>query len=116
MYDIEPLDQSEPRYSESAQEKRNSNVNYTLWRAFEENIGFPNIEEMIGFSDSIVPQLDLESGEEGIKDSMNFYWESEYGQIKKLQTYVAEWADSINTSNTNGKYHAFSNEDKYISL
>ena len=69
-----------------------------LWSQLEENIGHPNIVQMENFSDCIVNDLDLESGNVGIRDTLDEYWRNEYGFIKKLQEYIKEWIEALDTS------------------
>lgn len=69
-----------------------------LWSQLEENIGHPDIVQMENFSDCIVNDLDLESGNVGIRDTLDEYWRNEYGFIKKLQEYIKEWIEALDTS------------------
>lgn len=98
MYNIEPMDPTEYGYSLEAQERWDKNVNHTLWSEFENEIGHPDIEEMIGFSTCILNDLDLETGNIGIEDTMNEYWQSEYGFIKNFPQYVKEWISTVDTT------------------
>lgn len=95
LYDIEPLDYTEPRYSEDAQERWNKSVNNALWSIFEEAMGHPNISSMEDFSSSILDDMDLETGNIGIQDTMDEYWRNEFGFINELQSLVEKWISQI---------------------
>lgn len=94
MYNIEPLDDTEPWYTEEAQKKWKESVLKDLWKTFEEEIGHPNVDEMYDTALSLVDGMP----EEGIKDTLDSYWRSEYGFSKELQKYVLEWLMTIDTS------------------
>jgi len=95
LYNIQPLDDTEPYYSEKAQKRWEEAVHRVLWSSFEENLGDPDDTSMLGFSQDIVSQLDLEGGNVGIEDTMNVYWREQYGFIVDLQKYVENWASTI---------------------
>lgn len=40
---------------------------------------------------------------EGIIDTMNVYWREQYGFVDKLQKYVLEWLQTIDTSQASVK-------------
>ena len=92
-YNIQPLDDSEPWYTEEAQERWNKSVNYNLWSVFEHHIGNPNTTEMIEMSESVTERMP----KIGIRDHMDYYWKNEFGGIKKLHSYVKDWIETINT-------------------
>ena len=46
MYHIQPLDDTEPWYSEAAHERWKKSVLKDLWQAFEEEIGNPDVDGM----------------------------------------------------------------------
>ena len=98
LYGFKPLDDTEYGYSEELQERWNAAVSHELWSKFEEQMAMPDIQSMLSFSESVVSDLDLESGNIGIKDTMDYYWEHEYGFVKELQTYVKEWISQIDLS------------------
>ena len=98
IYNIEPLDDSEPWYTEEMQKRWNKSVDHVLWSTFEEKMGTPNIQSMLDLSESIISGMDSEMIECGIKDTMDVFWREEYGYIKKLQKYVKEWVEEIDLS------------------
>lgn len=98
LYGFRPLDDTEYGYSEELQKRWNTAVSHELWSKFEEKMAMPDIQSMLSFSESVVGGLDLESGNIGIKDTMDYYWEHEYGFVKELQAYVKEWISQIDLS------------------
>jgi len=46
MYHIQPLDDTEPWYTEEAQKKWDDRVYKDLWKKFEEDMGNPDVEGM----------------------------------------------------------------------
>ena len=94
MYHIQPLDDTEPWYTEEAQKRWNDWVLKDLWKAFEEGIGHPDVEGMHDTAFSLVDGMP----EEGVKDTLDAYWRDEYGFSKKLQDYVLEWLTTVDTS------------------
>lgn len=61
---------------------------------FEEKIGHPDVEGMYDSAYSMVDTMPME----GIIDTMNVYWREQYGFVDKLQKYVLEWLQTIDTS------------------
>lgn len=98
MYNIQRLDTSEYGYTIEAQKRWEDSVYDTLWSSLERFMGFPNVHDMLDKSTSVLENLDLEGGNDGIKGTMDEYWESEYGFIKQLQKFVKEWISSVDIS------------------
>lgn len=94
MYSIQPLDDTEPWYTEEAERKWHENVIKDLWKTFEEDIGHPDVEGMHGAAESLVDSMPSE----GIKDTLDYYWRDEYGFSEEFQKYVLEWLETIDTS------------------
>ena len=94
MYNIQPLDDTEPWYTKEAQERWDKSVINDLWWSFEEKIGHPDVEGMYDSAYSMVDTTPME----GIIDTMNVYWREQYGFVDKLQKYVLEWLQTIDTS------------------
>lgn len=103
LYGIHQLDDSEPWYSDKAQDEWNQAVNNNLWSAFEEKMGYPDTSYMLDFSSSILDDLDLDGGNIGIRDTMDVYWQDQFGFVNKLQTYFKEWIEQIDTSRIHPK-------------
>jgi len=114
MYNIQPLDDTEPWYSEAAQKRWDESVLKNLWKTFEEDIGHPNVDEMYDRALSLVDSMPSE----GIKDTLDAYWREEYGFSHKLQKYVLEWLESIDTSSATAKKDILVNnqEDLFINF
>lgn len=103
LYGIHYLDETEYGYSEEVQKQWERRVYHELWSEFERFMGFPNTYDMLNFSSSILDDLDLETGNIGIRDTMDEYWKKQYGFIDKLQYYVKEWILKIDISNVKPK-------------
>lgn len=111
LYHIQPLDESEYGYSQEAQERWNKNVNKELWSEFERFMATPDIQSMLDYSESVVGNLGLESGNYGIRDTMDAYWRQEFGFIRELQQYVKEWIEQIDLSGVTPRKKAFIGND-----
>lgn len=121
MYNIQPLDDTEPWYTKEAQERWDKSVINDLWWSFEEKIGHPDVEGMYDSAYSMVDTMPME----GIIDTMNVYWREQYGFVDKLQKYVLEWLQTIDTSqamckkdslinNRNDLFMSFNYTDKNV--
>ncbi len=118
LYNIEPLDETEYGYSQEAQEKWNAAVKKTLWSEFENEMGNPSVQSMLYFSSSVLDDLDLETGNIGIRNTMDEYWKSEYGFINKLQDYVKDWISEVDISGVKPKCKQllYNNESYYFNF
>lgn len=87
MYNIQPLDDTEPWYTEAAQERWKKSVLKDLWQTFEEEMGNPDVEGMHDMASSLAKQMP----EEGIKYTLDLHWKEQYGFSSDLQKYVLEW-------------------------
>lgn len=115
MYNIMPLDDSEPYYTLAAQRRWEESVNQKFWSIFEGQIGHPDIAGMEDFSSCVLNDLDLESGNVGIQDTMDLYWKQEYGFIRQLQTYLKEWISTVDLSNAKPrKFELIENNKDYF--
>lgn len=94
MYHIQPLDDTEPWYTESAQKRWNERVTKGLWERFEEDIGHPDVEGMYDYASSLVDSMP----DTGISDTLDAFWKEEYSFSNDLQKYVLEWLNTIDTS------------------
>ena len=114
MYHIQPLDDTEPWYTEKAQNRWDENVLKSLWACFEEEIGHPDVEGMYDHAVSLVEGMP----EEGVKDTLDYYWKNEYGFSANLQKYVLEWLETVDTSAAYCKKDALvnSNSDFFITF
>lgn len=75
--------------------ERDKIVYNIFWKTIDKGLGFVNESTMLGFSQSIVESLDLESGLVGIQDILDCYWKEQYAFITNLQDYVFKWAKQI---------------------
>jgi hypothetical protein len=74
-------------------ESKRDLVEKHLWREFENNLSEINESEIIDASMSL--DMGLESGDIGIEDTLNEYWEEQYGYIQRLNDYIKSWAEQI---------------------
>lgn len=98
LYNIVRIDFTDPRYSDNAQRRWENYVYHELWSEFENQMGLPNISEMMDFSESVLRDMDLDGGLVGIEGTMNDYWRRQYGYVRKFEQYVKEWIESVNTN------------------
>ena len=110
LYNIQPLDPTEYGYTESAQERWNKAVNHDLWSEFEKFIGHTDITGMLEFSMSVTEGMPTD----GIRYHMDLYWKDQYSFIDKLQGYVKEWIETIDTSNVKIKKKSLVNSSDYF--
>lgn len=96
MYHIQPLDDTEPWYSDAAQEKWEKSVIEDLWNGFEERIGHPDVDGMHDMAESLVGTMPVE----GIKDTLDIHWKKQYHFAESFQTYVMEWLETLDLSNS----------------
>lgn len=64
-----------------------------LWNCFESNLANIDEDSIIDSGTSI--EMNLESGDVGIKDTLYKYFTDEYQYIQKLAVYLKEWVRSI---------------------
>lgn len=64
-----------------------------LWNNFESNLA--NIDEDIEVEMAVGIELDLESGDIGIEDTLYKYFSDEYQYIRHLAEYLKEWVRTI---------------------
>lgn len=114
LYNIYSPDFSDPRISEDDRKRWEEAVNCDLWSDLEKRIGQPNISEMEDFSESVLADLDLDSGLIGIGDTMDVYWKREYGYVKKFEQYVREWIESVDTSHVIPRRRALIRTEDYF--
>lgn len=114
MYHIQPLDDTEPWYTEEAQKRWDEHVMKDLWKCFEEDIGNPDVDGMHDAAESLIDVMPRD----GIKDTLDYYWKDQYGFVLLFQKYAFEWLKTVNTSKaTIKKRELFSNNsDLFISF
>ena len=74
-------------------ESKRGLVEKHLWREFENNLSEINEAEIVDACMSL--DMGLESGDIGIEDTLNEYWEEQYGYIQRLNDYIKSWAEQI---------------------
>lgn len=95
QYHIQPLDDSEPWYTEKTQEAWDNRVYKNLWKTFEEDMGKPDVDGMYDFAVSLNEGMPSD----GVVDTLDEYWREEYGFSANLQKYVLEWLlSTVDTS------------------
>ncbi|WP_315121291.1 bacteriophage abortive infection AbiH family protein [uncultured Clostridium sp.] len=75
-------------------DSRREMVEEYLWKEFEKNLSAVNEDEIIDFGTSI--DMGLEGGDIGIEDTLDDYWEEQYGYIEKLNEFIKLWIKQIN--------------------
>ena len=71
LYGIYPLDETEYGYSSEMQNRWDDTVNKDLWSEFERFMATPDISSILDDSASVVESLGLESGNIGIRDTLD---------------------------------------------
>ena len=105
------LESLENMYGFCIESRRESLINY-LWRDFETNLS--NIDETTIIEQGENIDLDLESGDIGIEDTLYDYWDEQYKFIKKLNDFVMSWIKQVDinvprrTNNINSEYFTYS--------
>ncbi len=104
MYGHYAVDLNEYHIPEKRQKeiekRRNDHLYDTMWKAFEYSLGYADEGEMLNAGENMWDQMDMESGPIGIEDTLNLYWEEQYGFVLELQDYLFEWVKQINLSKT----------------
>lgn len=98
MYNIFPLDDTEPYYTEEGHMRWEQNVDKALWSKFEYDIGNPDIQAMLDFSQSVLEDLKSGGIDYGLDDTMNYYWKDQYGFISDFPKYLSKWVTGIDLS------------------
>lgn len=110
LYDIHPLDDTEPWYTDEAQDRWNKAVDKDLWSDFEKMMGNPNTASMLDQSISATEGMPSE----GIRYHMDLYWQEQFGFISKLQNYLKDWIESVDTSAVKCKKVSLLNSEDYF--
>lgn len=85
-----------------------------LWQDFESNLA--NIDETIIYNGEDI-DLGLESGDIGVEDTLDEYWEGQYSFIEELNKYVMSWIKQVDiyTDRITNLINAETN-DKFITF
>ena len=100
LYGHYPYDPNEDHIpidkQELAMERRKDILYNTLWRSFELSLGEPAESEFDTICDTAIDQMEeLESGPIGIEDTLNAFFENQFGFVVDLQDYLLKWAQQI---------------------
>lgn len=87
-----------------------------LWKDFEKNLA--NIDEGIMIEDALSIDMNLESGDVGIEDTLYAYFVDELKYINKLSHYLKLWIQSIRIRDVQVKTNLINpkNKDMYINF
>lgn len=89
-----------------------SAIRQTLWNELETNLA--NIDEDTIIDQSVSIDMDLESGDVGIEDTLYSYFSEEYDYINQLAKYLKQWVRTIRIKDVIPKTnHIASNENDY---
>ncbi len=114
LYGHYPFDPDEYHVPKSKQKelmkRRDNALNETMWKTFEESIGNPEETEFDTICDSTIAAMkELDSGPIGIEDTLNLYFEEQFGFVKDLQNYLLKWAKKIELKNASIKKDSLKN-------
>ena len=96
-YPYDPDEDHIPIDKQKLAEERHNDILYnTLWRSFESSLGEPVESEFDAICDTAIDQMEeLESGPIGIEDTLNDFFENQFGFVVDLQNYLLKWAEQI---------------------
>ncbi len=70
-------------------------VRETLWTDFESYLPMFDEDEFTDRCLSLVSDLGLNGGDYGVEDTLDYYWEEQYSYIKRLNSLVKSWVETI---------------------
>ncbi|MFZ7131784.1 MAG: bacteriophage abortive infection AbiH family protein [Eubacteriales bacterium] len=87
-----------------------------LWNELESNLA--NIDEDIIIENAVGIDMNLESGDVGIEDTLYYYFRDEYRYIEQLAKYLKQWVRTIRIRDVGKKTSQLINtkEDLYITF
>lgn len=87
-----------------------------LWNELESNLA--NIDEDIIIENAVGIDMNLESGDVGIEDTLYYYFRDEYSYIEQLAKYLKQWVRTIRIRDVGKKTTQLINtkEDLYITF
>lgn len=95
----------------SMSDKEKSNL---LWNELESNLA--NINEDVIIEDGVSIEMNLESGDVGIEDTLYAYFSEEYSYINLLTKYLKQWIRTIKIRDTPKKSSLITNSAVYITF
>ncbi len=118
-YPYDPAEYHVPKNKQNEALKQHEDALYnTLWQSFESSLGNPEESEFHTVCDSAISDMeDLESGPIGIEDTLNHYFEEQFGFVLDLQEYLLKWAKQIRLNKAIVKKDAMnSSKDLFLSF
>lgn len=94
LYDFESHYEIYPGYDDDAKKAM-------LWNDLETNLA--NIDTIEIIENAVQMDMGLESGDFGIKDTLDQYFEEEYKYIERLAVYLKEWVATIDLKDVQHK-------------
>lgn len=91
------LESLENMYGFSCNSKKQWVKEY-LWRDFEANLS--NIDESTITDGGEYMDLGLDGGDIGIEDTLDEYWQDQYGFIERLNGFVKSWVNQVDVNTT----------------
>lgn len=85
-----------------------------LWNELETNLA--NIDEDAIIDSGVSIDMDLESGDVGIEDTLYAYFSDEYRYIELLAKYLKQWVRTIRIRDTKKRTSLITNESLYITF
>ena len=85
-----------------------------LWNELESNLANIDEDEIIDSGVSI--EMDLESGDVGIEDTLYAYFTDEYRYIRSLAKYLKQWVRTIRIRDTKKRTSFITNDALYITF
>ena len=85
-----------------------------LWNEFETNL--VNIDEGTIIDNAVRIDMDLESGDVGIKDTLYYFFSEEYAHIRKLPAYLKQWVRTIKIRDTQKRTSLITNDSIYLTF
>ncbi len=85
-----------------------------LWNELESNIA--NIDEDVIIQDGVSIEMNLESGDVGIEDTLYKYFSEEYKYINLLTKYLKQWIRTIKIRDTPKKSSLITSDVVYITF
>lgn len=94
FYNINPIDTSERYCTKDVETNWKDSVKNRLWSSFEKSMGYPDFDDLLGNAENASEDMPMN----GIKDTMDKFWEGELGFIRRLKILLNKWIESIDTS------------------
>lgn len=94
---------------------REETIYESLWKNFEDRLGHPDESEIESTCKAAIDSMsDIEFG--GIQDTLDDYFESQFGFIKLLQEYLYDWVEQIILDKAHVLKKDFVNKDLFLTF